>query len=77
MGLIDKSSGKAMCDKLETLNEGDPTVNIAKLNGYRVRYENLKMEEDERIISFMERVNEIVMGIQSCSGTLSEDEIFS
>ena len=43
MGLIDKSSGKAIWDMLETLNEGDPTVKIAKLDGYRVRYENLKM----------------------------------
>lgn len=77
MGLTDKSSGKAIWDKLETFNEGDPTVRIAKLDGYRVRYENLKMEEDERITAFMERVNEIVMGIQCCGGTLSEDEIVS
>lgn len=77
MGLTDKSSGKAIWDNLETLNEGDPTVNISKLDGYRVRYENLKMEEDERITAFMERVNEIVMGIQCCGGTLSEDEIVS
>ena len=77
MGLTDKSSGKAIWDKLETLNEGDPTVKIAKLDGYHVRYENTKMEEDERITAFMERVNEIVMGIQCCGGTLSEDEIVS
>lgn len=67
MGLTDKSSAKVMWDKLQTLNEGDPTVKIAKLDGYRVRYENLKME----------RVNEIIMGIQCCGGSLSEDEIVS
>ncbi|GLJ37401.1 hypothetical protein SUGI_0759370 [Cryptomeria japonica] len=77
MGLTDKSSAKVMWDKLQTLNEGDPIVKIAKLDGYQVRYENLKMEDNERIATFMERVNEIVMGIQCCVGSLSEDEIVS
>lgn len=66
MGLTNKSLAKVMWDKLQTLNEGDSTVKIAKLDGYRVRYENLKMEDNERIVVFMERVNEIVMGIQCC-----------
>ncbi|GLJ33781.1 hypothetical protein SUGI_0679010 [Cryptomeria japonica] len=35
------------------------------------------MEEDERSSAFMERVNEIVLGIQCCGGSLSEDEIVS
>ncbi|GLJ47508.1 hypothetical protein SUGI_1003020 [Cryptomeria japonica] len=77
MGLSDRSTAKAIWDKLETLNEGDSTVKIAKLECFWVSYENLKMEEDERISSFMERVNEIVLGIQSCGGTLSEDVIVS
>lgn len=76
MGLFDKSRVKAIWNKLETLNEGDPTIKITKLDGYLVRYENLKMEQDERIIAFMERVNEIVMGIQCCGGSLSEDNSF-
>ncbi|GLJ55967.1 hypothetical protein SUGI_1201470 [Cryptomeria japonica] len=62
---------------METLNEGDTTVKITKLECFWVRYENLKMEEDERIYAFMERVNEIVLGIQCCGGSLSEDEIVS
>ncbi|GLJ09558.1 hypothetical protein SUGI_0111790 [Cryptomeria japonica] len=74
MGLTDKSTAKAIWDKLENLNEGDPTIQISKLDGYFVRYENLKMEEDERITDFMERVNEIILGIQCCCGSLSEDE---
>lgn len=76
-GLSDRSTAKSIWDKLETLNEGDSTVKIAKLECFRVSYESLKMEEDERISSFMERVNEIVLGIQCCGGTLSEDEIVS
>lgn len=73
MELTNKSSTKAIWDKLETLNEGDPTVKTTKLDGYWVRFENLKIEEDERITAFIERVNEIVMGIQCCGGALSEE----
>ncbi|GLJ43453.1 hypothetical protein SUGI_0903470 [Cryptomeria japonica] len=53
MGLTDKSTAKAIWDKFETLNEGEHTVKIDKLHGYRVRYENLKMEEDEKITAFI------------------------
>ncbi|GLJ14946.1 hypothetical protein SUGI_0243920 [Cryptomeria japonica] len=77
MGLSDRSTTKAIWDHLETLNEGDCTIKIVKLESFRVRYEHLKMEEDERISAFMERVNEIVLGIKCCGGTLSEDEIVS
>ncbi|GLJ36020.1 hypothetical protein SUGI_0722600 [Cryptomeria japonica] len=77
MGLSDRSTTKAIWNHLETLNEGDSTVKIAKLESFQVRYEHLKMEEDERISAFMERVNEIVLGIKCCGGTLSEDEIVS
>lgn len=59
MGLINKSTTKAIWDKLETLNEGEPTIKIVKLDGYRERYENLNIEEDEMIYAFMERVNEL------------------
>ncbi|GLJ19854.1 hypothetical protein SUGI_0359770 [Cryptomeria japonica] len=77
MGLSNRSTAKSNWDKLETLNKGDTTVKIVKLECFRVKYENLKREEDERISSFMERVNGIVMGIQCCGGSLSEDEIVS
>lgn len=63
-----------MWDKLKTLNEGDPIVKIVELDGYRVRYEILKMEDSERIATFMKRVNEIAMGIQCCEGSMSKDE---
>lgn len=42
-----------------------------------MRYENLKMEEDERISSFMIRVNEITMGIKCSNGNINEDEVVS
>ncbi|GLJ11353.1 hypothetical protein SUGI_0153510 [Cryptomeria japonica] len=77
MGLSNRSTAKSIWDKLETLNEGDTTVKIAKLECFRVRYENSKMEEDEKTSAFMERVNEIVLGIQCCGGSLREDEIVS
>lgn len=66
MRLTDKSLAKVVWDKFQTLNEGDPTVKIGKLDGCQVRYENLKIKYNEIIHVFMERVNEIVMGIQYC-----------
>ncbi|GLJ14945.1 hypothetical protein SUGI_0243910 [Cryptomeria japonica] len=35
------------------------------------------MEEDEKIISFMDRVNEIVMGVKCYGGNVNEDEFVS
>lgn len=63
--------------KLETLYEGDQEIKIAKLEGYQVRYETLKKEEDEKISSFIDRVNEIVMGIKCCDGNVNVDEVVS
>ncbi|XP_057828372.2 uncharacterized protein LOC131039599 isoform X2 [Cryptomeria japonica] len=44
MGLSDRSTAKAIWDHLETLNEGDSTVKIAKLESFQVR----KLEESRR-----------------------------
>lgn len=35
------------------------------------------MKEDEKISSFMDRINEIVMGIKCCGGSVSKDEVVS
>jgi len=61
--------------KLETLFEGDEHVKCAKLYGLKGRYENLRMREDENITSYMQKVNELVCGIQCAGGKLEESEI--
>lgn len=77
ISMIDLSTTKKIWNKLETFNEGDIVVKFAKLEGYQVIYENSKMKEDERINGFMERVNEIVLGIQCYGGNISEEEVVS
>lgn len=77
LNVIELENANLIWTKLETLYEGDQAVKIAKREGFWVRYTNLKMEEDEKISSFMDRVNEIVMGIKCCGGSISEDEILS
>ncbi|GLJ40699.1 hypothetical protein SUGI_0840630 [Cryptomeria japonica] len=54
MGLTDKSLAKVMWDKLQTLNEGDPTFKIAKLDGYRISH--FASRCPERNARFEERV---------------------
>lgn len=50
-------------------------MKIAKLQSYKLKYETLKMEDDERIGPFMTRVNDLVLGNRSFGGSLKEYEI--
>lgn len=75
LNVIKLKNAKHIWLKHETLYEGDQVVKIAKHEGYQVRYETLKMKEDEKINSFMDRVNEIFMGIKCCCGNVNEDEV--
>jgi hypothetical protein len=53
-------SAKEIWDKLQNIYEGDSKVKIAKLQTYRGQFEQLKMKEDEDIIAYFLRVDEIV-----------------
>lgn len=75
MNVIELDTTNEIWTKFETLFEDDKEVNIIKIEGYLVRYENLKMKEDERISSFMDRVNEITMRIKCRVQTINEDEV--
>jgi hypothetical protein len=57
-------STKEMWDKLKTIYEGDMKVKGAKLQIFRVKFEQLKMNEDENIASYFLRVDEIVNAIK-------------
>jgi hypothetical protein len=53
-------SAKAMWDKLISSYEGNEKVKDAKLQTYRLQFEQLKMNEDETINKFFLRVEELV-----------------
>jgi hypothetical protein len=51
---------KAMWDKLISSYEGNEKVKDAKLQTYRLKFEQLKMNEDETISKYFLRVEELV-----------------
>jgi uncharacterized lipoprotein YehR (DUF1307 family) len=51
---------KAMWDKLISSYEGNEKVKDAKLQTYRLKFEQLKMNEDETVNKFLLRVEELV-----------------
>lgn len=55
--------------------EGDKHVKVAKLQNLKGKYEMMNMGEDENISTFIDKVNELFLGIICVGGTLEEDEI--
>jgi hypothetical protein len=53
-------SSKEMCDKLISSYEGNEKVKDAKLQNYRLQFEQLKMKEDEIVGKYFLRVEEQV-----------------
>jgi hypothetical protein len=53
-------TSKAMWDKLINSDEGNEKVKDAKLQTYRLKFEQLKMNEDETISKYFLRVEELV-----------------
>ncbi|XP_059068920.1 uncharacterized protein LOC131859326 [Cryptomeria japonica] len=56
-------SAKEIWNKLKGIYEGDEKVREAKLQSLRMKYESLKMKEDEDIAAYFLRVDEIVNAI--------------
>jgi hypothetical protein len=58
-------SAKEIWDKLEVVYEGDDKVKEAKLQTYRTQFENMKMKEEENIVEYFHRVDEVVNSIRA------------
>ena len=61
-----------MWDKLKTIYEGDQKLREAKLQIFRAKFEQLKMNEDENIASYFLRVDEIVKNIEVLGDEINE-----
>jgi hypothetical protein len=68
-------SAKEIWDKLEVIYEGDSKVKEAKLQTYRAQFENLKMKEEENIVEYLHRVDEVVNSIRAAGEELSDKPI--
>jgi hypothetical protein len=69
-------SAKNIWDKLQNIYEGDSKVKEAKLQTYRGQFEQLKMKEDENIVAYFLRVDEIVNEIIGLGEEIKESVIF-
>ena len=58
-------TAKEIWGSLESIHEGDKKVKIAKLKVYRAQFENIKMNDEEDISSFILRVAEIVNNMKA------------
>jgi hypothetical protein len=61
---VHSKSAKEIWDKLEVVYEGDNKVKEAKLQTYRTLFEILKMKEEENIVEYFHRVDELVNSIK-------------
>jgi hypothetical protein len=61
---MNRKSSKEMWEKLEVVYEGDRKFREAKLQTYRTQFENLKMKEEENIVEYFHRVDEVVNSIR-------------
>ena len=59
------TSAKEIWDKLNNIYEGDVKVKKAKLQTHRRKFEQLTMKEEENIVGYLQRVDEVVNTIRS------------
>jgi hypothetical protein len=65
-------TSKAMWDKLINSYEGNEKVKAAKLQTYRLKFEQLKMNEDETISKYFLRVEELVNSMKGLGETFDD-----
>jgi hypothetical protein len=63
---------KEMWDKLINIYEGNEKVKEAKLQTYRLKFEQLKMNEDETISKYLLRVEELVNSMKGLGETFDD-----
>jgi hypothetical protein len=68
-------STKEIWDKLQNIYEGDSKFKAAKLQNYRGQFQQLKMKEDENIVAYFLRVDEIVNAIIGLGEEIKESVI--
>ena len=69
-------TAKDMWDKLVNSYEGNEKVKDAKLQSHILKFEQLKMNEDESISKFFLRVDELVNAMRALGEKISDDDTF-
>ncbi|KAJ4977690.1 hypothetical protein NE237_008470 [Protea cynaroides] len=73
--VMDCKTAKEVWDRLINIYEGDKKIKKVKLQTFRAQFENLKMNEDETIDQYMNRVNEVVNSIRGLGEDLKDSVI--
>jgi hypothetical protein len=68
-------TAKEMWDKLISSYEGNEKVKDAKLQTYRIQFEQLKMKEDETVGKYFPRVEEMVNAMKALGETIGESSL--
>jgi hypothetical protein len=68
-------TAKEMWDKLINNYEGNEKVKDAKLQTYRMQFEQLKMKEDETVGKYLLRVEEMVNAMKELGETIEEPSL--
>jgi hypothetical protein len=63
---------KEMWDKFINCYEGNEKVKDAKLQTYRLKFEQLKMNEDEIVSNYFERVEDLVNAMKGLGEKIEE-----
>src|SRR5277367_961189 len=69
------TSAKDIWDKLNNVYEGDVKVKKAKLQTHRRKFEQLCMKEEENIVGYLQRVDEIVNTIRGLGEEVDEPKV--
>jgi len=68
--VMDCTSSKTIQDKMSCCREGEKKVKKAQIQGFRMKFESLKMHDDEDIAKYLLRVVEIVNTIRGLDNKL-------
>ena len=68
-------TAKATWDKLISIYEGNEKVKDAKIETYRVQFEQLKMKEDETVGKYFLRVEELVNAMKALGENIEEPSL--
>ncbi|GLJ15945.1 hypothetical protein SUGI_0263550 [Cryptomeria japonica] len=69
------SSAKETWDNLQKIFEGNAKVKEAKLQTLRAQFEGLKMRDEEKIVDYLQRIDETTNTIRGL-GEEVKDEVF-
>lgn len=72
---MDCKSAKEIWEKMRNYYEGDNEVKKSKLQGFKIKFESLSLNDDEDIAKYFQRVDEVVNTIRGLDEKLDEDVV--